>query len=502
MEIAAPAGDGSVVVRVRLDGDADRGPSLVRLVALYMVVFGLALMVFAYFALTRLIVRPIEQLVDSADRVANGARTLRVPRYGARELVELGSSVQSMAERLISEEAALIMKVEELTDATRRLTDTRAQLVRSERMASVGRLAAGLAHEIGNPIAALIGMEDLLLEGGLDAGAERDFLRRMRAETDRIHVVIRDLLDFARPEGRVDADAGPPAPAEVGAVVADVVSLVRPQKGLRAVRIDAELQPGIMVALPAPRLTQVLLNLVLNASAAAAAGPREPGRVVIRARADGPIASGSRSRTTDPGSTPAIRDRLFEPFATTKRVARAPASAWPCAGASSSRSGARWRRDAPARRAVYVGCPRASGARGARIGSTGCARRARGQRLALRADDVAVVGLVGVGHAGLCARRARAGRDALAPARGLVLRARVVEPEEAAEHRRDERQRRRRAARPPEPGRPRRESSGSRRPPWPTAQGEHRAGAHQRAEERLEPALDLRVRRPRWAFRR
>ena len=123
-----------------------------------------------------------------------------------------------MAAKLIAEEATLILKVEELTDTTRRLTDTRAQLVRSERMASVGRLAAGLAHEIGNPIAALMGMEDLLLEGDLDAEAQRDFLQRMRRETERIHVVVRDLLDFARPEGHVEQEAGPPVPADVGAV--------------------------------------------------------------------------------------------------------------------------------------------------------------------------------------------------------------------------------------------------------------------------------------------
>jgi HAMP domain-containing protein len=62
---------------------ADRGASLVRLVALYMVVFALALVVFAYFSLTRLIVRPIDELVAAADRVASGARTMRVPRSGA-----------------------------------------------------------------------------------------------------------------------------------------------------------------------------------------------------------------------------------------------------------------------------------------------------------------------------------------------------------------------------------------------------------------------------------
>ncbi len=133
------------LTQAAMGAGAARAVPLVRLVALYMIVFGLALLVFAYFSLTRLIVRPIDELVDAADRVASGARTLKVPRTGARELIELSTSVRTMAERLIAEEAALILKVDELTDTTTRLTTAQAQLVRSERMASVGRLSAGLA---------------------------------------------------------------------------------------------------------------------------------------------------------------------------------------------------------------------------------------------------------------------------------------------------------------------------------------------------------------------
>ncbi len=320
LEVVSAAGDERVVTRVNVDAAMDRGPPLVRLVALYMTVFALALLVFAYFALTRLIVRPVEQLVDAADRVANGARTLRVPRSGARELVELGASVQAMAEKLIAEEAALILKVEELKGTTLRLTDTQAQLVRSERMASVGRLAAGLAHEIGNPIAALMGMEDLLLDGGIDPDAQRDFLQRMRRETDRIHQVVRDLLDFARPENPSDTDDALPAPADLGAVVQDVVSLVAPQKPFRSVRVEAEVDAALRVSLHASKLTQVLLNLVLNAGAAIASAEREVGRITIRAR----VVDDDRIRIEveddGPGIAPAIRDRLFEPFATTKPI--------------------------------------------------------------------------------------------------------------------------------------------------------------------------------------
>jgi two-component system NtrC family sensor kinase len=320
LQVLAHAGDAAVVTRVNVDADADRGAPLVRLVALYMIVFGLALLVFAYFALTRLIVRPVEHLVDAANRVANGARTMPVARSGASELVELGASVQAMAEKLIAEEATLILKIEELTDTTRRLTDTRAQLVRSERMASVGRLAAGLAHEIGNPIAALMGMEDLLMDGGLDTDAQRDFLQRMRRETERIHVVVRDLLDFARPEGRSEKESGPPVPADVRAVVEDVTALVRPQKLFRAVRIETEVPSALEVALPASRLTQVLLNLVLNAGAAIGAAKGGEGRIVVRARALDAARAWIEVEDDGPGISTAVRDRLFEPFVTTKEV--------------------------------------------------------------------------------------------------------------------------------------------------------------------------------------
>ena len=310
-------GDLVVVTQLRHDDLSGRGAPLVRLVALYMVTFALALLVFAYFVLTRLIVRPVEQLVEAADRVASGARSLRVPRSGARELIELGESVQAMTERLIREEASLILKVEELTQTTTRLKETQAQLVRSERMASVGRLAAGVAHEIGNPIAALMGMQDLLLEGQLSPETQGDFVQRMRRETDRIHAVVRDLLDFARPEQSPSPDVA--STADVRAVIDDVVALVRPQKAFNGVRIETEVEAGLHARMVAGRLTQVLLNIVLNAGAAVAPSKHPDRRVVVRARgSDGRV----RIEVQDngPGIAREIRDRLFEPFVTTKEV--------------------------------------------------------------------------------------------------------------------------------------------------------------------------------------
>lgn len=312
IEVVTPLGPQALVMRVSLGDSGDRGAALVRLVALYMVTFALALLVFAYFALTRLIVRPTEQLVGAADRVASGARTLRVPKRGARELVDLATSVQTMAEKLIAEEAKLLLKVEELTQ-------TQAQLVRSERMASVGRLAAGVAHEIGNPIAAIMGMHELLQDSELPLDTQRDFLQRMRRETERIHGVLRDLLDFARPEEREEPGAPPPPAADVRAVVTDVVALARPQRAFREARIETDIEDSPHVKLAAPKLTQVLLNLVLNAGAAVAAAKKREGLVVVRARSKG---AQVRIEVEDdgPGIDPKVRGRLFEPFVTTKEV--------------------------------------------------------------------------------------------------------------------------------------------------------------------------------------
>jgi signal transduction histidine kinase len=324
IEVTTPlSGGGALVVRRdRLDG-TNRTAPLVGLVALYMGVFALALGVFTYFALTRLIVRPVDDLVAAADRVASGARTLRAPRTGARELLDLGASVRAMAEKLIAEEAALLLKIDELTDTTQRLTETQAQLVRSERLASVGRLAAGLAHEIGNPLAALIGMQDLLIDGELPEESQRDFLLRMRRETERIHAVVRDLLDFARPEGRVSqgsAAAGVEPASDLSTVAQDVLSLVRAQRTYRDLQMGAEIEAGARVALAAPRLTQVLLNMVLNAAAALTGSGRERGRITIRARPLDAMSVRIDVEDDGPGVAAHVRDRLFEPFATTKDV--------------------------------------------------------------------------------------------------------------------------------------------------------------------------------------
>jgi two-component system, NtrC family, sensor kinase len=317
ISVTVPSEQGAVVAVLRIDDQSARAAPLLRLVGLYTALVALALLVVAYFALTRLIVRPLDALARAAERVAGGTRRLLVPKTSVRELADLGTSLGIMTERLLEEEDKLRRKIDEVERATERLREAQDRLVRSERLASVGRLAAGLAHEIGNPISALIGLQDLVLAGGLSPEEERDFMTRMQRETERIHRILRDLLQFARPAAKPLGEQEQ-EPGDVEVAVRDTAALVAPQRSLKEVSLALDVNPDLpLVRLGHEQLMQVILNLVMNAADAVGAG----GKIRVAAqRGNG----GVRLLVEDdgPGVDPRVVAQLFEPFVTTKEVGK------------------------------------------------------------------------------------------------------------------------------------------------------------------------------------
>lgn len=322
--VFVPGERDTVAVVLRTDPERTQATPLVQLLGLYTGVLAAATLWAAYSALTRLIVRPVDALSRAAERVVRGGRELEVPARAPRELLELGRSLRTMTRHLLHEEEELRKRIDEVQRATERLRNAQDTVVRSERLASVGRLAAGLAHEIGNPISALLGLQDLLLEGDLDPAEQRDFVLRMKRETSRVHRILRDLLQFARPGAdRPEAEQ----PGDVEAAIADTVALVRPQKGFYDVKLRTDVQKGLPpVRLSHERFVQVLLNLLMNAADACPSG----GEVFLRARAtedengSGGAKGGVEVSVTDsgPGVSVEMKERLFEPFATTKEVGK------------------------------------------------------------------------------------------------------------------------------------------------------------------------------------
>ncbi|HKO95136.1 MAG TPA: histidine kinase dimerization/phospho-acceptor domain-containing protein, partial [Polyangiaceae bacterium] len=260
-----PSATGSVRLAISAESASSRGGTLIRAFALYALLMASSLLILAYFALTHLIVRPLDGLSSAAQSVTLGSRQLLVPETRVRELSELGSSLKRMTDRLLAKEDSLRQQIDEVERTTRELDKAQRELVRSERLASVGRLAAGLAHEIGNPVAAMIGLADLVLDGGLSPEEQRDFIKRMRAEIERVNRTLRDLLQFARPP-REGSDA-PLAPGDVERAIHDTAALVMHQDSLRDLELGIDVEPGLpRVTLGSEQLIQVVLNLILNAA--------------------------------------------------------------------------------------------------------------------------------------------------------------------------------------------------------------------------------------------
>jgi len=207
--------------------------------------------------------------------------------------------------------AAAVVLVEDVTEQRA----MEAQLIQNEKMASIGQLVSGVAHELNNPLASIAGLAELLLEPGmrLAAGA-REHLKVIHDQAERAGRIVRNLLTFAR-QGAPEKDV-----VDLNDVVARTSLLISYELKLRGIELDARLSPEpVLVFGDRYELQQVLLNLVTNAvQAVSELEPGRPRRIVMAtARVDGQAQL--RVSDTGPGVPPALVGHLFTPFFTTKQ---------------------------------------------------------------------------------------------------------------------------------------------------------------------------------------
>ncbi len=271
--------------------------------------------------LFRAVAGPVDRMLSAAERLGAGEGGLPLLHPPGEErgpgLSRAAVAFERLAAALGEERGRLAAKVAELERANRDLADARESLLRSERLATVGRLASGIAHEVGNPLGAIAGYADLA-RNRLSAGRTADVgdaLERIAAEVQRIDAIVRDLLDFARP--------APPAlaPVDLGPTVDAAVRLARVQGRFRDVEVRRVLPEGVPCVLADERrLSQLLLNLLLNAGDAMGG----QGRVEISARTlpGAPERVEIAVEDTGPGIAPEHLGRVFDPFFTTKPPGR------------------------------------------------------------------------------------------------------------------------------------------------------------------------------------
>ncbi len=206
------------------------------------------------------------------------------------------------------EARATVLLLDDQTER-RRLQE---QLIQSEKMSAVGQLISGVAHELNNPLASVLGFADFLIESGEAPPSLAEPLRVIQQEAQRAAGIVKNLLTFAR---RQDQERRPVA---IGDVLERTTALLRNQLVQLRVEPVLEVADGLPEVFGSPnQLQQIFVNLINN-GAQAIATTGKPGTVTIRAR---PWLEGLAVDVEDtgPGVPAELAERIFEPFFTTKR---------------------------------------------------------------------------------------------------------------------------------------------------------------------------------------
>jgi signal transduction histidine kinase len=358
--LAAPLyHDRKVIGALRLEASlTDVSQSLARsqkLLLFYIVVDILVLVAFGTYIFSKLVVKPVQQLVQTAEGFQEGDKIPDVSAGEQNELGMLSQALNSMLQRLEENKDELRQHVISLEQANLELKRAQQEVIFSEKLASVGRLAAGIAHEIGNPIGIVLGYLELLQRKDIDETERLELIDRMSTEIQRINQTIRQLLDFSRP--------GPGARQviPVHPLIRETSTVLDHQLRKQEIEVVLELEAeSDTVFAKADQLKQVFLNLMVNAADAMEATNERPqgGQLRVHTRSFAgeslvkkDVGSKPLRRSTDPiaadfshlrrihgttedrwieiqfvdtgvGITQEDQERVFDPFFTTKEAGK------------------------------------------------------------------------------------------------------------------------------------------------------------------------------------
>ena len=288
-----------------------------KVILLYILLDTMILVMVGIVLLSRIVVKPIHKLLRMTAEYKEGDIVPSLAEASRNEIGELSRSLNIMLRRLDDNKRELKAHIESLEKANKELQQAQDEIIRSEKLASVGRLAAGIAHEIGNPIGIILGYLDLLRSNGITEEERRDFLTRTESEITRINQIIRELLDFSRPS------KGEQVETHVHELIMDTVKMLDPQSMMEHIQVALDLgAEDDRVSADPNALQQVFVNIIMNAAdALAAKDPLKTGRSGKELRIRSTNIDGSLLLSfsdTGPGIATDEVPHIFDPFYTTK----------------------------------------------------------------------------------------------------------------------------------------------------------------------------------------
>ncbi|HZN93559.1 MAG TPA: ATP-binding protein, partial [Myxococcales bacterium] len=266
---------------------------------------------------TRRMNRRIGAVVQGAEKFSQGDLTARIPATGSDELTDLSETFNRMGGELEAARAKLVRWNDELRqrveEAVADLREAQDQLVESQKMAAIGQLGAGVAHEINNPLAGILGNTQLLMLDRAESDPDFDTLKKIEQMAKRCKDITQNLLRFSQ-----SRDKGELRPMDLNAVVRDAFSLSDNQTKGEGIAVVVKLQPGpLMVQGDPGHLSQVVLAMMQNARTAMMKSQVKELRISTRAETHNAVVEVA---DTGKGIAPEHLPRIYDPFFTTKDV--------------------------------------------------------------------------------------------------------------------------------------------------------------------------------------
>lgn len=219
----------------------------------------LMLTVIGYFRMSKLYINPLKRLVHLSENYNDNDIALFSHETKSSEFSKLSLALNSMLKRIERDRLSLRESVASLQAANEQLVASQNEMVRAEKLAAVGRLSAGLAHEIGNPIGIVQGYLELLGREDISAEERQQFSGRAGKEVERIDRLVHQLLDLTR------GPAGESKICRAHDVVNEICTIYTEQKGMASIQIEKQLFAGDdHVGIEKNVLHQVIMNILFN----------------------------------------------------------------------------------------------------------------------------------------------------------------------------------------------------------------------------------------------
>lgn len=281
-----------------------------RLLTTWIILFIFVIAIFGYYLLSKIVVQPVHKLISLTKEISKGLVPKNVNVGNISEINNLQEALLNMSKEIEHSKHQLEENIEDLEIANKKIIETQKELVTTEKMASLGKLSAGVSHEIGNPLSAISGYVEILKkQKNIDLDTKESYLDKILNEIDRINTIISTLIDYSKPKELNIQNI------DVNEIIDEAVKILDNQGVFKNIDLKLKLENSpLPIKIDYHQLLQVFINLLLNSIDAL----NTVGKIEISSKLYNNATIQIVFKDNGMGIEDEFIDKIFDPFFTTK----------------------------------------------------------------------------------------------------------------------------------------------------------------------------------------